>query len=89
MERFWKEYKTPMMKPGLREHMPKEETSRQQVTNSYSRSNRLDLPPTHSTRQGNVLVRHTHTKAMSDLRLRRQCTEPQDFTLFMKLTASN
>lgn len=44
VQRFWKEYKTPMMKPGLREHMPKEETSRQQVTNSHSRTNRLDLP---------------------------------------------
>lgn len=32
VQRFWKEDKTPRMKPGLGEHMPKEETNRQQLT---------------------------------------------------------
>lgn len=43
MQRVWKEDKTPVMKRGLGKHMPKE-TSRQQVTNSDSRHDRLALP---------------------------------------------
>lgn len=86
MERCWKEYKHQWWNLVLREHMPKEETSRQQVTNSHSRANRLHPLPTQSTRKGTTLARHIH-EAMSDSRL--QCTKPTDFTLFMGLTASN
>lgn len=44
VQKFWKEDKTPMIKPGLGKSMPKEETKRQQLTSSQRRFNRLDLP---------------------------------------------
>lgn len=60
MKRFWKEYKHQWWNLVLREHMPKEETSRQQVTNSHSRSNRLYPLPTQSTWKDTTLARHVH-----------------------------
>lgn len=77
-----------MMKPGLREHMPKEETSRRQIITATADPTDCIHLPTGSTREGTMLIRH-YTKATQDLRRQRQRTHPKDFTLCTKLTASN